>query len=328
MSTIKHPKHERKIAIGMETSYGDGTTAVSRYLPVEDATFDYVKDSVIKETQGVRAAALSSYKREGVITPSISGDVEADSIGELLLCTFGTIATGTNLENISGTQFLHTYTLAGTVSDALPSCRFVDEFSQGTAFTYAGIRGNTLTFNVVNKETLKYSFDGIGQREVGGTTETGKRYGTWRPFIFKDMEITIDGTVRNDIYNFELSVNRNLSEGFRLGTQEYTTRPLPGKSEVSASFSVEWDYVNRDRYLNGSTFDMQVKFTGETIGGTGKNQININLPKVVFQTAPNSTGDDELRTIDVTAIAFEGGTSDYGTSEAIRVLLYNSINAY
>ena len=111
MSTIKHPKHERKIGVTMETSYGDGTTAIDRYLPVEDATFDYVKDSVIKETLGVRATNQKSYKREAVITPSISGDIEPDTIHYLLESTFGTVETGTNFEHADGTQFSHIYRL-------------------------------------------------------------------------------------------------------------------------------------------------------------------------------------------------------------------------
>ena len=56
--------------------------------------------------------------------------------------------------------------------------------------------------------------------------------------------------------------------------------------------------------------------------------MTIRLPHVVFQTSPNAMGDDDLRTIDVTAYALEGGTSSAGTSEACQIELYNSINAY
>jgi len=319
---------QKKVGVGKEATYG-ALAGINRYITTEEATFDFIVPKVMKDGVGVNRTDSQRYVREKTIAPSMTIPVEADNIGEILQSWFGTTINATELEGASGTQYRHTFTMAGTIADTHPSLTFKVDYGLGTAYDYIGVRPNTLTFSNESKDTLKLAFDGIGQDEVAGTScPTSVTYGTHAPYTFNQVQIYIDGTIQDDISNVEIGLANNLSEGFRLGTRAVTTRPLPSaKAGISVKFTKSYNADDRSRYLNDTNTPMQIKYIGATITGTGKNELIFNFPKLTYTSAP--FGDtDGLMNIAVEGMALEGGTSVYGTNNSVNVVVLNNVETY
>lgn len=321
-------QHERKLAVGVEATYGAIAT-MARYIPTEEATLDTIQDSIPKASLGVERAAQQHYKREISFAPSIKMPFEPDGVGELLYCFFGTVQNGTNLAHADGTQYSHIFTPISKIDDTHKSITIKDDRGQGTVVDCLGVRGNTLTLDFAPKEDIVLSFEGIGRKEQTGTASDNIVYGTWRPLVFSDVEVTLDGTAELGITTMSLELNNNLSEGYRLGTRRETTKPLPGMFEGHIKFSIEGKSADWERYIgaNGSNVGMTIKAQGQALGGTGKQELFARMPKLQFMNVVREYNEGIMvHTID--AQMFEGGTSAAGTGKAITCTLYNNINAY
>jgi hypothetical protein len=329
MSIKKFAKHERRIGIGLEGTYG-AYGVIGRYVPAEDVALDYTREVVTRDEVGVLNTANDTYQRTAMLQPKITVPFNPDTVGEMLHSLMGTVTTTIEQGAAGGTAYRHVFKLAGTVADSLMSLTFKEDWGQGTAYDYVGVRIGAMTLSCAAKETLKGAFDGVGQREIAGTSAPATiGYGTLRPFIFSDMAMTMDGTALGGVYNMEFTVNRNLSDGFRMGTQAYTTRPLPSKSNIGLKFTTEYEAVDRLRYLSGSTMNIQTKFTGDQILiGTTKPELIIKLPKYRYTASPFGYGDDNIRTMSIDGIALSGGTSTVGTSDSVIIELINNVGSY
>jgi hypothetical protein len=296
---------------------------------VDSEKFDFKVDSLYKTSFGVARMAVDTYKNPQILAPSFSMDVQPDNIGEIFASFFGTWTTGTQTPNAAGTQYHTTFQPAGTINDNLASVLFKVDYGQGTTYDYFGCRANKLAFSVTVKENLKCNADFIGQREVAGTScPAAIAYGTFQPFDFNDMEIYIDGTIQDGISQLELAFDQKLNDGFRLGTQAYTTRPLPGAIlDGNIKLVNEYNAIDRARYTGGTAVGITVRFIGQTIGGTGKNELKFSFPKVDYQTAPFDEKEG-LMSLAILGNPMEGGTSFAGTGYGIQVDLFNTVNAY
>ncbi len=329
MADIKLMRFQRKIGIGKEAGYGTlGTT--NRYIPIEDPKLDYSRNVVSVAQVGIKNTETSAFLNDGKLEVNFKMPVDANSIGELLLSIFGTVTTTEATKGASGTQYKHTFTLAETIKETLPSIFLKDDWGQNNVYDYSGIRGNKITFSVASKEVLNLDYSGIGKNEIAGTSDSSLAYASSvsRPFLFSQLTMQIDGTNANGIYNVECSVNQNLSDGYRLGTDYNTKKPLPQKSEIEIKFLTEYESFERARYTGGSYVGIVLDFVGNTIVGTAKEELKILLPKVVYTTAPFDYGADSIKNIAITGKALEDGTSFAGTSFPIKIELYNTIANY
>ena len=336
MANVKLLNWQQRIAIGRESTYGS-VPAMNRYIGDESAKFDYKLDSYYKSQVGGGRSVSQMYKSTALLTPSVTIAVQPDNCGEIFCSFFGTWTDGTQTPNAAGTQYKHTFLPAGTISDNFASVAFKNDYGQGTVYDYFGCRANKLNITVNPKEILKMSADFIGQREVAGTSApVAIIFGTWQPWDFTDMNIwlgpqgTYGGTVMDGISALNISLDNAMSDGFRLGSQVYTTRPLPGGPMVNTvKFTNEYSGTDRTNYYtSGSQAGMLVQFTGQTIGGTGKSELWMRFPCVDYTTAPFSPEKDGLLCLAITARMLEGGTSFAGTGYSCQFELYNNINAY
>lgn len=325
---LKIGQWEARLGVGMEGTYGVLGT-IARYVPTESMTFDYKLDGVSQDEFGVKRTSTQTYKREAMLTPSLVTSIQPNSIGEIFASFFGTFTSGTQTAG-AGTQYKHTFTPIEVTSDAMRSVTFKVDYGQGTAYDYVGCRANTLNISVASKENVKATVEYVGAREIAGTScGITVQYGSYNaPFEFKDIVVTLDGTVRDDVRALEINLNNNLSEGFRIGTQAWTTRPLPSaRLDAEVKLSLEYDDVNRQRYLGGSNVGLTIQMTGAVLNGTAKNEIMFRFPNINMMTAPFEY-QEGLMHLAVGGKALESGTSFAGTSKSVQVELFNNINTY
>ena len=332
MNNVKFANWQARLGIGREGTYGttSGVDTIKRFISTEKFSFDFKMDSTYKTGVGVQRAETDSYKVSQTLTPSLEMLVQPDNVGEIFCAFFGTWTDGTQTPNAAGTQYSHIYKPAGTIQDNFSSVMFKLDYGQGTAYDYFGCRANKLSLAVNAKEVVKLTADFIGQREVAGTSApVAVIYGTFQPWDFSDMTITVDGTALDGISNLQLDMDNAFSDGFRLGTQAFTTRPLPGGRFVNTlKFTNEYNGVDRARYSGGTNVGITIKFSGQNIGGTGNNELWFRYPRVDYTIAPFSQEKDGLLCLAITGRGLENGTSSAGTGYPVQLELYNTINAY
>jgi hypothetical protein len=312
--------HEKRLAVGVESTYGAiGTTA--RFVACE-STFDYKRDGVLRSFVGKdRMDGGQLYKREGVLTPNITLSAEPDNCGEIMAAFFGT----RSVASAGAGAYKHTFVPAGTVSDSFASLCAKIDYGQGLVLDYTGLRGNSLTIDFKPKEDIKFSMDFIGKNEAAGTRWTEGTYGSYQPWIFSQVTMTFSGTQLAP-FNMSFTANNALSEGFRVGTDYNTTRPLPSeKLKAELKFDVEYAAWIRNCYLGGSHVPVSVRVQGDTIAGTAKTELYLKLPRCGVQVAPY-TNVDGLECLSVSCMVLQG-TDGIGTGNII-LELQNGVAAY
>ena len=313
--------HEKKVAVGLEGTYGVLGT-MSRLIPGE-FTFEYKRDSVVRPNFGNQTHDVQAYKKEGVLSASLTADADPNILGEVLSAW-----AGTKTVTAHGTQaYTHTFERAGTISDAFLSMSAKCNYGQGNVFDYSGLRVNTLTFNCENKGNMSVTANFIGKVETSGTAEPATVvYGTYAPWIFSQCTFAINGTLVNP-RNFSVETNNALSEGFRVGTQFTCIKPLPSaKANTHVKFAVDAeDMTWRNIYLANTNQPLVITVEGDTLLGTYKTQLKFTLPSVNFMTAPFEMADGLLG-LAVDGVALDG-TNATGTG-AFKIDLTNMITGY
>jgi hypothetical protein len=312
--------HEKKVSVAVEGTYGVlGTYA--RAIPC-DLKADYKYDSVLKTNMGQARMDAFAYKREGVLSGNIAMTPNTDDMGEILLAFFGTRST----VGAGGTH-VHTFTPVGTIADSFPSLSVQCNYGQATCYDYTGVRIDKLSLSVAAKEEFKLSADFIGQYESVGTG-VASTYSSLMPMNFGQVTMYLDGTAYNQgVRNLAIELNNYLSDGFRIGTWGNTRRPLPGQ-KMTGLVKYDLDFQNetaRTRYLTGSYIAVKFVLEGEAYSGTHKQTLEINMPKITYQSAPFDTFDGYLG-LTCTGYILDG-TNSNGTG-AVIATLHNAVATY
>lgn len=313
--------HEWKVGIGLEGTYGVVGTH-SRLIPCEFSTDLFHRDGVIKPQVNGARTDVQMYKREGMIGGNISLSADVSSVGEVFAGFFGTRSS----VGAGGTG-IHTFTPAGTISDAMTSLCMLIDYGQTTVFNYSGIRVNTLNVSCNAKEDVKVSADIVGKLQSTGTKNADLVYGTFNPLTFDQITFTVDGTSVNP-RNFSIELNNSLSEGFRVGTEYTPVRPLPSEKMTGViSFDLDFESVEEfNKYIGNNSFAVDINMTqGAILVGTTQAVMRFTFPKVYYQAASFETFDGLL------GVTFSGqimdGTNSTGTGNII-CKLQNNVIAY
>lgn len=314
----------KRVAIGMEGTYGV-MGSVSRLIPGEiNPTFKY--DSVERPNFGGQSHGVQTYKREKVSGISVSMSADPNAIGEILSSYFGTHTTST-MGTGALLAYKHTFNHPNIIADTYKSNCMKMDMDNSILFDYTGLRTNTLNFSCEAKGDLTLSAEMIGKNRTAGTAiPTTITYGTYSPWIFSQCTITMAGTTYSP-RNISIEGNKGLSEGFRVGTDNTTTRPLPSaKAQTHVKFTLDMDTINLENfYFNGTNQYVNVLFQGDALLGTMKTELSFNMPNVSFVTRELAYNDG------LYGIAFDGmvleGTNANGTGNVITYL-QNAIAAY
>jgi hypothetical protein len=312
--------HEKKIAVGMEGTYG----VLGSYRAAIPCEFkaDYKRDSYIKEGLNGPRFDVSTYKREGNLTGNISMSVTSADVGDLLKAFYGTVQT-----TGAGGTYTHVFTPVGTIADTFPSVSLQCDYGQATTYDYTGVRVDKVAFSCNAKEDMKVSFDFIGKNESVGTAINGT-YSTLNPITFNQMTLYVDGTLSAlTPRNISLELNQALGDGYRVGTDYNCRRPLPTKRmEGVVKFDLEFENVTqRNKYLGGSYTGIRLVWEGEVFSETQKQTIDFRLPKVNYNTAPFETFDGLLG-LTVSGMVLDG-TNSTGTGGCM-ITLKNGVTVY
>lgn len=312
------------VAVGMEGSYGV-MGSVSRCLAGE-ITPSLKYDGVERPNFGGQTHGVQVYKREKTLGLSFAMSADPENIGEIMSSYYGTHSTAT-MGTGALVAYKHTFFHAPVIADTYKSSCAKINFDNNLIFDYTGLRTNTLNFTCEAKGDLTVSAEMIGKTRTAGTAiPSTVVYGTYAPFIFSQATVTIGGTAYTP-RNISVEGNKGLSEGFRVGTDNTTTRPLPSaKASTHVKFTLDLESVYFENlYLNNTNQPVSILFQGDALLGTMKTELSFNMPNVSIMTRELAYNDG-LYGIAVDGMVLEG-TNANGTGNVITYL-QNGISVY
>lgn len=259
--------------------------------------------------QKIQDVAASVGTTDGTVyTPTTGGDADTFTVGQAVKLTGGagddeyavirSITAGTSFTYEPASAADHT-SVEGLLSykianpDAAQISLAVQEYFEGASqsvYTYGGVVASdvTTTFPVANIVKSNFSLAGAGF-DVANDSNAGQTVAARasqcidsNPYVAKNMTFTYDG-VSYDIEDLEVKVSSDIYDTEALTTDGLTNKTATGKSEVGASFSLE--------YTGTTLFDVYSAGTAGVLFGTVSNATTtagVFAPKVVLTEASKS----------------------------------------
>ncbi|MEM3489276.1 MAG: phage tail tube protein, partial [Nitrososphaerota archaeon] len=163
----------------------------------------------------------------------------------------------------------------------------------------AGCMVDTMTIEAVAGEIATTTLSVIGVNE-SKTTIGSPSFTTVNELNFNGATVSIGGSGVTYCRAFRLRINNNVTVdrmyALRMSNQmnriEIGRRVVDGSLDLQFAGSTEYD-----RFLAGNDFALNLKIEGDTISGSYKHAVEIDLPKVIYtsDTAPLLTRREPIR---------------------------------
>lgn len=297
-----------------ESTYGT-YVAGTRALEYVDEKLDFNP----KKTQGKGLRASSRVARSArrvITTQQGGGNVKMEAttrgMGIVLAAAFGTSAPVTL---VSGTTYQHNYTLGDTPSSLSIQKSVPNTAGSLNTFSYLGCMVNSFTFSAPNDDIATCEFDFDIRALDTAQTFAALTYPTSpNLFHFAQGSATYSGTVTaptttalasggtaaNDIRDFEVTVNNNLTDDrFNMGGAGLKSKPTVGLREITGKYTAEYSAnTYRDDYLADTERALVVNLTSTEALSAGTAQLQVVLPAVKLDSAIPMANNGDLITVE------------------------------
>ncbi|OGS32983.1 MAG: hypothetical protein A2218_10375 [Elusimicrobia bacterium RIFOXYA2_FULL_53_38] len=313
----------QKYGFKKETTRGMAEAAPQKFLAVgAEALLDYksllIADDKIRGSKEAFPSAAGIREGSGSL-PAI--DLEAETIGDLLLGCLGKVTTSQPDATNSPTVFQHIFK--------------PDNRTQFPSFTYfvdrgMGIKRYPLT--VIKKLTLAGAVDGKGQVAADvlfKTEETASAFaavfGTPKPLMFFQTEFKLDGTLNLDVKSWTLSID-NASAPYRTLSQSRDPRDIisSGRFAIEGGYEIYFETeANRQKFLDNLPQAIDITLTGDIIEDAFKNKLQLTIPKAKYTAYAFGT----LEGLFGSAVAFKAEV-DQVAGYSMQATLINAVTGY
>jgi len=306
---LKNSMVKAQPLLGKETSSGSIEVEASSATGV--AASKVVNGDLLYESAlGLRIgdiAGTAGTVTAGVITFTAPADADVYAVGQAVKLTGGaateyavvrSIDAGVSMtvapvpaDDSTSFEGLVSFTVASpdTAQISLAVQEYFEGFSQ-SVYTYGGVvvSDATITYPVANIVKTNFSLAGAGF-DVANDANAGQSVAARTsqclgldPYVAKNMTFSYDGTAY-DIEDLEVKVSSDIYDTESLTTEGISNKTATGKSEVAASFSLE--------YTGTTLFDMFSAGTSGMLFGTVSNAGSVSgvfAPKVILTEASKS----------------------------------------
>jgi hypothetical protein len=314
---------QKKFGFKKEASRGVPETAPTKYLAVgADSELTY------------NTALIADDKLRGLKErfPSIAGikegtgklaaiDLEAATVGDLLLGCLGSVVTSQPDATNSPTVFRHTFTRLNSLQ--MPSFTFFED---------RGISVKRYPLTVIKKLAFSGGVDGKAQVEADllfKTEEPSAAFtpslGAPKPLMFHQTDFKIDGVSDINVRSWSLNVD-NGSVALRTLNQSRDVRDIvsPGKFIIDGGFEIYFESeTQRQRFLDGNAAALEIVLAGDIIEDTFKNEVKLSLPEVRYSAYPFGNLDDLLGA----AVTFQAEFKA-SAGHSLQAILTNAVTGY
>lgn len=323
------------IGLAKQTASGTGAyTTPAKYMYVNSVSIEPDTDLLISDPEiGSGRDIIDSSVLVGPIkwTGSLDFNVRPEAIGLLLLGATGAVTSS----GITGAAYGHTFTFQ---NDLVP---LSIENSVGNGlevFGYSDCKVNTLHFEAAAGEIVTGNAEIIAIQETSGKTNQAETFETSPMFTYQSGSVILDsGEI--SVKSFSFDINNNIADDdFRFGSRTLASL-VEKRRELAASLEIvpTDSSVFKKSVYGASTATtvsgLQTTYSGSLFlrfesaykvpGTTVPYQMDITIPKAVFQAAPFTiSGDDMIvETLDLLPVKQSG-------SDIATIVLRNSTSSY
>jgi hypothetical protein len=314
------------VGFGIEAVRGTAVS-VQRWQPKTDLSFDETPETVQDESSvGVLTASRGTELVRKFAEGDIGGNVEANSVGYLLLAVLGAVST---TETQAGEVYSHEFTLAQSNAHQSLTIGIDDPVIGDKAFALAMVESFTLTAENGQIATFSVTFKAKpGESASHTVTYAPDNLFLSRHSVFKVAEnlAGLNAASAVCLQSFEVTFTKNLEDHYCLGS--LTPADFVNKQfSVEGSFTAVFDSTTfRDFALAGTQRAARFQFVNSdvTIGTASNPSMTIDMALVGFREFSRSQGNDEMvtQTVEFTA------NHSLVDSETVTVTLVNETADY
>lgn len=248
-------------------------------------------------------------------------DVEASTIGDLLLGCLGSVATVQPDAPNSPTVYRHTFSRLNGIQ--MPSFTF---------FVDRGLSKKRYPLTVIKKLALSGAVDGkaiVGADVLFKTEEPSgsfvPNYGSPKPLMFFQTDFKIDGVSDVNVKSWTLNID-NASAVQRTLNQSRDAKDIlsPGRFLIDGGFEIFFETeAQRQKFLDGSVASLDISLIGDIIEDLFKNQLELVIPEARYTAFPFGNLDDLLGA----AVTFEA-QYNIASGYSLQAILTNAVPSY
>src|SRR3989344_313215 len=259
---------QKKFGFKKEASRGVAESAPSKYLAV-GADSELTYSSVLLPDDKIRGFKERFPSAPGIKegTGSLAAvDVEASTVGDLLLGGLGSVVTAQPDAANSPTVFRHTFARLNSL--LMPSFTF---------FVDRGISIKRYPLTIIKKLTFAGAVAGKAQVAADllfKTEEPGSAFtpalGSPKPLMFFQTDFKVDGVTDLNVKSWSLSID-NGSVAQRTLNQSRDAKDIvsPGRFVIDGGFEIYFETdVQRQKFLNADAAALNIVLTGDIIEDT------------------------------------------------------------
>jgi len=277
--------------IARETTPGTAVVTPTMYIPTKTVLKGGKKREYLNEERGNRDMNYGVVDSIRQTAMEMKGPWYNDVGGYMILAAMGSVTDAQPNVGTAPTVWKHTFALAD-VPPAMTLHRSMD------AVTYYA------PYSVLEKLTWSFQSEGkllevaahwLGLYAVVNGTPPTPTYSSLLPFAGYAPTITNSLGVSSDIIDMTIEFVQKITLWYPAnGSQDYVTAYF-GEREVMVDFTARFDNPNvYNLWRNNTNDSLLVDFLGNTIASTYKQELNISIPVVTYDTIEHDTGKDNV----------------------------------
>jgi len=312
------PEMSRYLGLGKESAFGEPVSPTRFVDPLRiDVTCE--KEPVLRRTV---ASRFPLDKMPGSVIASGEIELQADpeTVGDFLLMLLGKVEVSQPDSSGAPSVYQHLFT-ACEIGESPPTYTLeigADDSARRIISTII----ESLKLELAPGEYVSATAGILGQKEEQSTL-VSPSFPATRPWHSGDVAITIND-VQAELRALSLEINNNPSRDHHVIGNRYLTRHELGELEVTGSMDVRfYDRSFLDSFLSDEEASMKITMTGDEIEGGYRNQLEIELPRIVYSAWSGEISGSEqiVQSIDFAALKPSAG-------EVVKITLTNKVSEY
>ena len=314
---------QKKFGFKKEASRGTAESSPNKFLAVgADSELNYA--TVLLPDDKIRGFKERFPSAPGVKegTGTLAAvDVEASTVGDLLMGCLGSVATAQPDAVNSPTVFRHTFSRLNAL--LMPSFTF---------FVDRGVSIKRYPLTVIKKLAFAGAVDGKAQVAsdlLFKSEEPGSAFtpslGSPKPLMFFQTDFKIDGVSDLNVKSWSLSID-NGSVAQRTLNQSRDAKDIvsPGRFIIDGGLEIYFETdAQRQKFIDAGAADLNLILTGDIIEDTFKNQLEFKLPEVRYSAYPYGNLEDLLGA----KVVFQA-QYNAAAGYSIQAVLTNAVTGY
>ena len=268
------------VGLALESTWGQAVSPTT-YLEVSYADIRPLIGYEIPNTvRGTRARRLVA-RGPMVCSGTLTFDVCASAVGEVLKATFGTVTTTLVASSGGAAAYQHTFTRCDTTF--LPSLTVEQNMGGLTSRQVAGVRMNALTLTLSPGRSLTADLDCRG-REEALVSPTSASYGSDEALHYLGLTAEVGGAENVDVEEVLLRFSNSLVDNVWSAGSSGKLAKLPaGPFAVSGRMTMAMESTAaQELFTGGDPTSLKLRVAGATLVGTWGCGLEIELPRVRY----------------------------------------------